>query len=293
MKKFLAVIMAAVLLLSVSLPVFAISGEDLLKGALITVINEAVKQDQNKNKNSKSETQPKTQNETPQPSVTKSESEPDFSNMTEEEYYRSKEYDRLLFLSGRIENDLCELGNNILAYNKPALDIKLTKKERSVPEDEYDDSPNAKMILSNVMYNRVCVKGKTIVIGSAEKNKKFKTDLIITAEPDFPPAAKGSNQNVPRIYVGQDVNVLENFVGMSARNISNMQQRNRQKGTPITETINLDPTSFVFTNLAYKDNKIAELHHHNGYALTSDRAWNFAKKKAQELGLTFASTFNY
>ncbi|MBR0074358.1 MAG: hypothetical protein IJP96_01210, partial [Synergistaceae bacterium] len=173
MKKFLAVIMVAVLLLSVSLPVFALSGEDLLKGALITVINEAVKQDQNKNKNSKSETQPKTQNETPQPSVTKSESEPDFSNMTEEEYYRSKEYNRLTALGSRIESDLLELGNNILAYNKPALDIKLTKKERSVPEDEYDDSPNPKMTLSDVMYNRVCVKGKTIVIGSAKKDKKF------------------------------------------------------------------------------------------------------------------------
>ncbi|MBQ3645852.1 MAG: hypothetical protein II960_04535, partial [Synergistaceae bacterium] len=86
---------------------------------------------------------------------------------------------------------------------------------------------------------------------------------------------------------------LENFVGMSARNISNIQQRNRQKGDPIKETINLDPDSFVFANAAYKDNKIAELHYHNGYALTSDRAWNFAKKKAQELGLTFASTFNY
>lgn len=285
MKKFLAVIMSTVLLLSVSLPVFAISGEDLLKGALITVINEAVKQDQNKNKNSKSETQPKTQNETPQPSVTKSESEPDFSNMTEEEYYRSKEYDRLLSLSGRIEDDLIELGNNILTYNKPALDVKLTKQDRTIPEDEFDDNP--KMILSDVMYNRVCVKGKTIVIGSAKKDKKFTTVLIITGETDFPPAAKGNSG----IYVGGDLSVLENFVGMSARNISNMQQRNRPKGEPIKDIIDIDPDSFIFTKLAYKDKKISELFYHQCYSIVVERVWKFAKKKTQELGLTFVSEF--
>ena len=274
MKKFLAVIMVAVLLLSVSLPVFAISGEDLLKGALITVINEAVKQDQNKNKNSKSETKPKTQNETPQPSVTKSESEPQTLSQEQEQ--------RLYQIGARIERDLSELGNNMLKYNKPALDVKLSKKERTVPEEYYDDGsdPNTKMILSDVMYSRVCVKGKTIVLGSAKKDKNFEANSIITGEPDFPPAAKENDLNVPRIYVGQDISVLENFVGMSAQNITKIQQSD-------PGTINLSE-SFVPEYIAYKDGKITELYYANGYAVNSDRAINFKDKKAQELGLTFA-----
>ena len=132
------------------------------------------------------------------------------------------------------------------------------------------------------------------MVGSAEKNKKFTVDFIITGEPDFPPAGKkwveiANNRdnppdykNVPRIYAGENISVIENFVGMSAQNISRIQQQE-------AGVINLDPTSFVFTNLAYKDGKITELHYSNGYALNSSKAWSFAEEKAKELGLTFAN----
>lgn len=208
--------------------------------------------------------------------------------MTEDEFYRTKGYERLSQLGISIENDLLELGNNILAFNKAALDIKLTKKERLVPEDEYDDSPNAKMVLSPVMYGRVCVKGKTIVIGNATKDKKFTAILVITGDPDFPPQGSRNGlyegDRLPRIYVGQNINIFENYIGMSAENITKIQQQR-------SGVIGLDPTSFVIVSLAYKDNKVSELYHHNGYEINSPRIWDFATQKAKELGLIFVPEF--
>ena len=263
MKKFLAVIMAAVLLLSVSLPVFAISGEDLLKGALITVINEAVKQEQNKNKNSKSETKPKTQNETPQPSVTKSEAEPTKSYSKEEFPYSELGYS--------IYTDLTELAQNIIAYNKPAFEIKLNKKERTV-EDE-----DGKYV-TPFMYNKVWVKGKTIVIGIATEDKSFFALNIITAEPGFPPEKKNKTEKAPYVCVGQDVSVIENYAGTSVQNVSEEEGR-----------IHFDPLNLIFVDLKYKNGKITEIQKNdfnNGEAVAK-RTWDFAKKKAKQLGLTF------
>ena len=52
-----------------------------------------------------------------------------------EKYFESKEYEKTISIVLEIEADLCALGDKILAYNKPALDIKLTNKERFVPEE--------------------------------------------------------------------------------------------------------------------------------------------------------------
>ena len=263
MKKFLAVIMAAVLLLSVSLPVFAISGEDLLKGALITVINEAVKQD--KNKNSKSEPQPKTQNETPQPTVAAPEPAPTRS-YSKEEFSASE-------LGYSIDRDLSELAQSIIAYNKPAFEIKLTKKERMV-EDE-----DGKYV-TPFMYNKVWVKGKTIVIGIATEDKSFAALNIITAEPGFPPENKNKTEKVPYICVGQDVSVIENYAGTSVQNVSEEEGH-----------IHFDTLNFTFVDLKYKNGKITEIQKNdfNNGESVAKRTWDFAKKKAKQLGLTFAS----
>lgn len=167
----------------------------------------------------------------------------------------------------KLEKELCALGDSILAYNKPALDVKLTRNERLVPEDEYDDSPNAKKILSDIMYSRVCVKGKTIVLGVAGKDKKFRTKAIITGEQDFPP---GNHS----IKVGTNISVIERRVGMSAENISKFQ--GGKNGI-----INADPNSFIFADIAYRNWKITELYFMNGYPIASQKAYEFAKKRPE------------
>ena len=198
--------------------------------------------------------------------------------------FSQKHQHKLFGIGGRIEDDLKELGNNILKYNKPAFEVKLTKEERTVPEDDYD--PNTKMILSPVMYSRVCVKGRTIVLGSAGKDKNFTADFILTGEPGFPSKSKEATDNpnltnYDGIYVGARVGIIEKFVGISAQTITKIQQQ--EDGIIIFEA-----ASYVIIRLAYKDGKITELYHHNGYAMNSPKVWDFADKKAKELGLTSA-----
>ena len=269
-RKFFACVIVFMFMFG-AVPVFGAQGKDLVRDLFKTVINEAAKS---------------SKNSAPQKNNTHSQAAK--SNNSQPQSFSKQEDERLIYISGRLESDLLELGDSILAYNKPALDVKLTKKERTVRDlDDYDEE--GPIPVQPVMYSRVCVKNRTIVIGTAEKDKKFTTAFIITGDTDFPPEGKnwGNPQDlprVPRIYVGENINVLENFVGLSASNISKIQQQ--ENGI-----INLDPTSFVFTNLAYKDGKITELHHHNGYSLIGQKAWNFAKKKAQELGFVLVSQF--
>lgn len=276
-RKFSVCFILSALIFGSVLPAFAIGNNerDILDSFLGAVINEAAKS-QRPPQNSGG-----TQRNTPRASTT--------NPNPESTSFSQKHQDALLGIGLRIQDDLQELGNNILNYNKPAFEVKLTKKERTVPENYYDDpsDPNTKMILSPVMYGRVCVKGRTIVMGTAGKDKKFTADFIITGDPGFPSKSKEATDNpnltnYDGIYVGARVGIIEKFVGISAQTITKIQQD--EDGI-----INLDPTSFIFTDLAYKDGKITELHHSNGYALNSPKAWDFARKKAKELGLTFAN----
>ena len=280
-RKFSVCFILSALIFGSVLPAFAIGNNerDILDSFLGAVINEAAKS-QRPPQNSGG-----TQRNTPRASTTNPNPEPTS--------FSQKHEDELLGIGGRIQVDLQELGNNILNYNKPAFEVKLTKKERTVPEDDYDDpsDPNTKMILSPVMYSRVCVKGRTIVVGSAGKDKKFTADFIITGDPGFPSKSKEATDNpnltnYDGIYVGARVGIIEKFVGISAQTITKIQQQEFSEKQP--GIINLDPTSFVFANLAYKDGKITELHHSNGYALHSPKAWDFARKKVKELGFTIS-----
>lgn len=275
-RKFSVCFILSALIFGSVLPAFAIGNNerDILDSFLGAVINEAAKS-QRPPQNSGG-----TQRNTPRASTTNPNPEPTS--------FSQKHQDALSGIGGRIQVDLQELGNNILKYNKPAFEVKLTKKERTVPENDYDDpsDPNTKMILSPVMYGRVCVKGRTIVVGSAEKDKKFTADFIITGDPGFPSKSKEATENpnltnYDGIYVGARVGIIEKFVGIPAQTITKIQQQ--QAGI-----IDLDPTSFVFTRLAYKDGKITELHYHDGYARNSPKVWDFVEKKVKELGLTSA-----
>ncbi len=270
------------------LPAFAIGSNerDILNSFLGAVINEAAKS-QRSPQNSGG-----TQRNTPRASTTNPNPEPTSNPNPEPTSFSQKHQDELLEIIGsRIESDLQELGNNILNYNKPAFEVKLTKKERTVPEEYYDDpsDPSTKMMLSPVMYSRVCVKGRTIVLGSAGKDKKFTADFIVTGDPGFPSKSKEATDgpnltNYDGIYVGASVGIIEKFVGISAQTITEIQQQEISKKQP--GVINLNPASFEFVNLAYKDGKIVELHYHTGYGVNSPRAWDFVWKKVEELGLT-------
>ncbi|MBR2208828.1 MAG: hypothetical protein IJ859_08510 [Synergistaceae bacterium] len=281
MKKIFALITLSAVLFAEAVPVFAKSDfEDLAIGVLGTVINEAVKSGTTKNKTSTKKDSSKST-----PTATTSTTTDENKSNSEPTTFTEKQDAALSSIGLAIESDLQELGNNILAYNKPTKEFKLTKEERLTPDlDDYENE--VRSTPSPIMYSRVCVKGKTIVLGSAKKDKKFTADFIITGEPDFPPQGSrsdvgGNAKTAPRIYVGQNVNVLENYVGMSIENIAKIQKSE-------TGTIIVSSESFIFSKLAYKDGKVAGLHYHTGYNLNSSKAWDFVKQKAKELGLTFA-----
>ena len=177
--------------------------------------------------------------------------------ITPENFYNSVEYERLKGITGNMKADLCALGDSILKYNKPVMDITLTKKERNA---------------SAVMYSRVCVKGKTIVVGNAGKDKRFYTVMILTGEPRFPDNAKN-------IRNGANISVIEKYVGLSAEDISTAQGVN-------SGIINADDTANLFgINIAYENGIITEQECHDGNALYADRVWDFIERKAQELNL--------
>ena len=170
-------------------------------------------------------------------------------------------------LGEKIEADLDEFAQRIIRYKKPAKEFSLNMRERftiiKVP----------KLTLTPVMYNRVYVYGRTVLIASAGEDKKFTTDFIITGEPGFPRPAKHSG-----IFVGENISVIENLIGSSAEEITKDQEE--KEGI-----IDCSHIGLLYTNIAYKNGKIIEIHSHSGYLIASRKAWNFAKQKAEELGL--------
>ena len=157
--------------------------------------------------------------------------------------------------------DLEEFGNTILAYNKPIFEVTLTRKERTC--EDFQGT-----YLSTIMYNRICAKNKTIVISTAEKDKKFSTTLIITGDLDFPPKnVKAQNnpllesimKNYDGIYVGANISVIERFAGISVQNISRIQKL--KDGFIKPEYIEY---YLGRTYIAYKNGTITELGHIHG-----------------------------
>ena len=96
--------------------------------------------------------------------------------------------------------------DNIAAYNKPAFEAQLTKKER-----EYEEWGDGGTFTSSIMWNRVYTKDKTCVFARAGKNKKFTAEYFATTDPLF---VFGKN-----IKVGASVKVLENYFNDTMKNM--------------------------------------------------------------------------
>lgn len=83
--------------------------------------------------------------------------------------------------------DVRRLANKIAKNNKPAFEAKLTKRE----------------IGSDILWNRVYAKDKTLVFAFAGKNKAFEGVYLVTSDPNF--VFSGG------IRVGASTKVLERF----------------------------------------------------------------------------------
>ena len=90
------------------------------------------------------------------------------------------------------------LGSQIIANNKPALQVKLSKAERM-----YDEDGGSKV--SPYLLNRVWAKDKTVVCGVAKKNKKFEVEHLITSDPGI--FFTGG------LHVGDTLKALEDIIG--------------------------------------------------------------------------------
>ena len=87
------------------------------------------------------------------------------------------------------------LGDDILKNTRPIIETKLTKEEREIS------------FCQEQAYNRICIKDKTFVLGSAAEDKIFTTGIITTFDPDA--------VEYEGVKVGADVSILGSLLDSS------------------------------------------------------------------------------
>ena len=163
--------------------------------------------------------------------------------------------------------------DKIAAYNKPAFEAKLTKKER-----EYEEWGDEGTSLSFIMWNRVYMKDKTCVFASAGKNKKFTASYFATTDPAF---VFGSN-----IRVGAGTKVLENYFGDTVKNIGVTQGKSITLYGPMT--VGVDGHFPIFA-IACENGIITQIRADlmggtEEVDACSQKAVNFADSKMKQIG---------
>ena len=178
-----------------------------------------------------------------------------------------------------LAQDIQKLGNSIATFNKPIFETQLTKKEREYYE--WDERS-----ISNVLWNRVWAKDRTIVLGGAWKNKKFMAYFLRTSDPLYSFAKS--------IKIGSTIKDLERFWGMSLSDLKkaewslNSLEVSNNKITisgPIEETDMPEYPTVIITLVNDIVTEISiEGFHLDG--CLSKKAVNSFNQKAKEMGLS-------
>ena len=178
-----------------------------------------------------------------------------FSAFAEDDYFpkwTEEEINRTFHVYNGLMEVLTNLGNDILKREKPLREFKLKSEEREIS------------FRQSQVYNRVCVRGKTIVIGSAEKDKKFESGIVTTCDPavDF-----------DGVHVGANISVLEKLLGTTYTEDDMYICLN----PPVTTL------TYVYVSCSNRTITMLELYFERLYA--SERAKRFFDRKCEELGM--------
>lgn len=164
-----------------------------------------------------------------------------------------------------LTREVYKLAEDILAFNKPAFETQLTKKEQS----------------SGILWNRVCAKDQTLVWGYARKDKKFIPIYFVTNDPKF--TFSGG------IRAGADVKVLERFFGDSIKSIGQVEGKTIRIGPNMEETdyvpasIHIKCANGVIKEIFFCEEENMIEGTDSAY---SSKAIEFKDKKAKEMGLS-------
>lgn len=172
-----------------------------------------------------------------------------------------------------LAKDVGKLANNIAMYNKHVFETKLTKKEQ-----QYYELDNTKPSLSGIMWNRVWKKEETIVLGGADKNKKFMAYFLKTSNPEL--IFSGS------IRVGASVKVLESYFGDTLANVGTV------KGNIITISGPMQESEFWESTVSIKciNGVITEIFYdavgNYDEGCLSKQTVDFANTQARQMGFS-------
>ena len=175
-----------------------------------------------------------------------------------------------------IAEDVGKLANKIAEYNKPIFEAKLTKKERRI-ENEMHGSGT-----SPIVWNKVCAKNKTVMLGLSRQDKKFWAFYFKTADPAL--IFSGG------IRVGADIKTLERFFGDSITNIGYVNGNVITLRGPANQGTDVPNPTVTIKCIG---GKVAEIFFDasagggfKGMGCISLKALDFANKQAKQMGLS-------
>ncbi len=185
-----------------------------------------------------------------------------------------------------LERDVRKMADGIAAYNKPIFEVQLTKKERT-----YVDWETEEKALTGVIWNRVWAKDNTVVLGSADKNKKFGSLMFKTT--DSKKTFSGG------IHVGSTTGDLERFLGAPLNTVAKALNEMTNGRAVITQGNKITITGPVQETDAPEDPLIT-ISCVNGMITEISMSWtdadlegcisqkalNFANQRAKEMGMS-------
>ncbi len=189
-----------------------------------------------------------------------------------------------------IADSVEKLAKQIAQYNKPVFEVKLTKKERQY----YDMDVMGDYVpyTSSIIWNKVCAKDKTVVLGIAGKDKKFYPLYFKTADPKFSFAGG--------IHVGSSVQDLERFLGYKVtKKTVPKHTLYSKKGNIIffAGPVELESDAeFPIAVIKCENGRITEIFYDgtggrsNPDGIISKKALDFANKQTRQLGLSVFNT---
>lgn len=166
-------------------------------------------------------------------------------------------------------SDVQKLADKIAAFNKPAFEAQLTKKEREYWDMGFDED---EVLISPVLWSRVWVKDKTLVFGMAKKDKKFRATYFATTDPEF--------VFLGGIRVGASIKTLEKFFGVSVDVLKDEGIKGDLIiGPQFDGTDGKWATIFIVYNKGLITEITADFTNDESSSVYSKKAGNFAKDK--------------
>ena len=179
---------------------------------------------------------------------------------------------------------LSDLAQKIITHNKLVFETKFTRQERS-DALEGPDMPDPRSLhergLANEILDRVWAKDKTLVMGAAERDKRFYAYYMETRDPDL--------VFLGGIRVGADIDVLEKAIGMPLRQ---QDEKSIIVIKPGEISLNLETTFGNYIQVRHKNKKITEIEwiFSDSSRPSSQKTVTFVNKKKAEMGLSASMT---